>query len=79
MIDNILLLNRIYTPAIPKEPVSFKKLSERLEIIDVIQQVDSKTVRPIRYWSQDGSRFGLKTITRRVLTALGIKPVGPVQ
>jgi len=34
---------------------------------------------PIRYWSQDESRFGLKTITRRILTALGIKPIGPVQ
>lgn len=34
---------------------------------------------PIRYWSQDESRFGLKTITRRVLTALGVKPIGPVQ
>lgn len=29
--------------------------------------------------SQDESRFGLKTITRRVLTVLGIKPVDPVQ
>lgn len=34
---------------------------------------------PLRYWSQDESRFGLKTITRRVLTALGIKPIGPIQ
>lgn len=34
---------------------------------------------PLRYWSQDESRLGLKTITRSVLTALGVKPIGPVQ
>ena len=56
-----------------------KKLSQQIEIIDVLQQVDKNEARPLRYWSQDESRFGLKTITRRVLTALGIKPVGPVQ
>ena len=56
-----------------------KKLSQQIEIIDVLQQVDKNKAQPLRYWSQDESRFGLKTITRRVLTALGIKPVGPVQ
>lgn len=34
---------------------------------------------PLRYWSQDESRLGLKTITRSVLTALGVKPIGPIQ
>lgn len=56
-----------------------KKLSQHIEIINVIQQDRNTAPRPLRYWSQDESRFGLKTITRRVLTALGIKPVGPVQ
>lgn len=56
-----------------------KKLSQQIELIDVIQQVDKNKAQPLRYWSQDESRFGLKTITRRVLTAFGIKPVGPVQ
>ena len=56
-----------------------KKLSQQIEIIEVLQQVDKNEARPLRYWSQDESRFGLKTIIRRVLTALGIKPVGPVQ
>ncbi|MDS4031096.1 MAG: hypothetical protein RKO66_13645 [Candidatus Contendobacter sp.] len=59
--------------------VSFKKLSQQLDIIDVFQQVDNKTVRPMRYGSQDEGRFGLETITRQVLTALGIKPVDPIQ
>ena len=32
--------------------------------------------RPIRYSVQDESRFGLKTLIGRVLTAAGIKPIG---
>lgn len=59
--------------------VSFKKLPQGIKIIEVLQQVEGDRIRPLRYWSQDESRFGLKTITRRVLTALGIKPIGPVQ
>ena len=35
--------------------------------------------RPVRYWSQDESRLGLKTIVRRLLTLPGVKPVGPLQ
>lgn len=34
---------------------------------------------PIRYWCQDESRLGLKTETRRVITAKGVKPRMPVQ
>ena len=56
-----------------------KKLPERLEIIDVFQSVDEQKPKPIRYWCQDESRFGLKTLTHRVITALGIKPRGLVQ
>jgi transposase len=33
----------------------------------------------IRYWAQDESRFGLKTITRRRLTLKGVKPRVKVQ
>ena len=33
----------------------------------------------IRYWCGDESRFGLKTVTRRVLTIKGVKPIGKVQ
>ena len=29
----------------------------------------------IRYWTQDESRFGLKTITRRRITLKGVKPL----
>ena len=55
-----------------------KKLPAQLELIDVFQEVDGKK-RPIRYWSQDESRLGLQTITRRLLTLPGVKPVGTMQ
>ena len=57
----------------------FKKPPERPEIIDVFQEVDHHPKKPIRYWCQDESRFGLKTLTYRVITALGIQPRGLVQ
>ena len=56
-----------------------KKLPDRLEVIDILQNVESGPALPLRYWSQDESRLGLKTITRSVLTALGVKPIGPIQ
>ncbi len=33
----------------------------------------------IRYWCQDETRLGLKTIEHRKLTSVGVKPVGTVQ
>lgn len=33
----------------------------------------------VRYWCQDETRLGLKTIQRRKITAKGVKPVGVVQ
>jgi len=56
-----------------------KKLPDRLEMIDILQNFEGSPALPLRYWSQDESRVGLKTITRRILTALGVKPVGPMQ
>jgi hypothetical protein len=35
--------------------------------------------RPIRYFAQDESRFGLKTILGRLITACGVKPIGQWQ
>ena len=32
--------------------------------------------RPIRYFAADESRFGLKTLLGRVITACGVKPIG---
>jgi hypothetical protein len=33
----------------------------------------------VRYWCQDETRLGLKTIQRRKITAKGVKPIGQVQ
>jgi hypothetical protein len=35
--------------------------------------------QPVRYWCIDGSRWGLKTLTGRVLTLRGVKPVIPIR
>jgi hypothetical protein len=50
-----------------------------IDIIDLFPGVEILSALPIRYWSQDESRFGLHTITRSVFTALGIKPICPIQ
>lgn len=35
--------------------------------------------RPIRYFAQDESRFGLKTLLGRLISACGVKPIGQWQ
>jgi hypothetical protein len=35
--------------------------------------------RPIRYFAQDESRFGLKTLVGSLITACGVKPIGQWQ
>jgi hypothetical protein len=57
---------------------NLKKLPTQLEFMDVFQEVEDEK-RLVRDWSQDESRLGLHTITRRLLTLPGIKPVGPMQ
>lgn len=39
----------------------------------------SHSFKEVRYWCQDETRLGLKTIQRRRLTLKGIKPIGIVQ
>ena len=43
--------------------------------------IDKYSENPIniRYWCQDETRIGLKTITGKVITACGVKPVGLYQ
>ena len=55
-----------------------KKLPTHLELINLFQAVEGEK-RPVRYWSQDESRLGLHTITRRLLTLPGVKPVRSIQ
>jgi hypothetical protein len=39
----------------------------------------SPAKNPIKYWCQDETRLGLKTIESRKNTAFGVKPRGKVQ
>jgi hypothetical protein len=45
--------------------------------------LESTTPNPakngLKYWCQDETRIGLKTIERKKLTARGVKPIGLVQ
>lgn len=34
---------------------------------------------PVRYFCEDESRFGLKTLISRLITMIGVKPIAPVQ
>ena len=43
-----------------------------------MEKIEDKK-RPLRYWSPDETRLGLKTIERRKITACGVKPIGKVQ
>lgn len=43
-----------------------------------MEELENKK-RPLRYWSPDETRLGLKTIERRKVTAYGVKPIGKVQ
>lgn len=47
--------------------------------LDEIASIGLKRYSSIRYWAQDESRFGLKTITRRRLTLKSVKPRVKVQ
>ncbi len=51
------------------------KLRKIVEKKSIIQE----KIRWVRYWCQDESRFGLKTIQRRCLTLKGVKPRKKVQ
>jgi transposase len=49
----------------------------------VIQKLDRsegiERTRPIKYWCQDETRLGLKTINGKKITAKGVKAIGEVQ
>lgn len=47
--------------------------------LDEIASLCLERYSAIRYWAQDESRFGLKTITRRRLTLKSVKPIVKVQ
>ncbi len=41
--------------------------------------VPNPAKKGIKYWCQDETRIGLKTIERKKITARGVKPIGKVQ
>ena len=56
-----------------------QELSSQLEErINLINKYAEKPL-PIRYWCQDETRIGLKTILGKIITACGVKPVGLYQ
>ena len=59
---------------------SLKKLKTLLK---TALGLESTTPNPakkgLKYWCQDETRVGLKTIERKKITALGIKPTGKVE
>ena len=74
-------------------PSSIKKDDEEVELfktnlpnlIKLAQTLSSwregefKPPMKVRYWCQDETRIGLKTITGRKITLTGVKPIGQVQ
>ncbi|QDZ38585.1 IS630 family transposase [Euhalothece natronophila Z-M001] len=63
-----------------KEAEGFKKkLPNLLNAVKWLEEMERKESRKIRYWCQDETRLGLKTIERKRITAQGVKPIGKVQ
>lgn len=48
-------------------------------IQELVKKSDFKSLRQVRYWCQDETRYGLKTLSSRRLTVKGVKPIGKVQ
>ncbi|MGL5922222.1 hypothetical protein [Chroococcidiopsis sp.] len=64
----------------PEAVENFKKeLPQKLQ--NVIQEAkkQSKKFDKVRYWCEDETRLGLKTVQRRKLTLRGVKPRGSLQ
>lgn len=56
-----------------------KNLSSDLELLKQYTAGLVPSLSRIRYFCQDESRFGLKTLVGRLITALGTKPLAPWQ
>lgn len=59
---------------------SFKKqLPDTLDAVIKEVKQQSKKFKRVRYWCEDETRLGLRTVQRRKLTSRGVKPVGSLQ
>jgi transposase len=66
-----------------QEPGAVETFKKELnqKITSVVEEVkkQSKKFKKIRYWCEDETRLGLRTVQRRKLTSRGVKPVGSLQ
>ena len=70
--------------SLKKEPAAENLFKKKLnQILKAIQWLESGTENPakngIKYWVEDETRLGLKTIEKRKITLKGVKPKGQVQ
>lgn len=58
---------------------SLKKLPQYLIFINKYLKAPTNKYQKLRYWCEDETRLGLKTIPGRLITLAGVKPVGAMQ
>lgn len=65
----------------PEALQQFKQdLAENVSLLKAVcEQRWGSLAQRLRYWCQDETRWSLTTVCRRLLTALGVKPVGTMQ
>ena len=64
----------------PAAVENFKReLSKKLRSVIKEAKAQPKKFKTVRYWCQDETRLGLRTVRRRKLTLRGVKPIGIVQ
>lgn len=64
----------------PAAVENFKKdLHKKLKLVMKEVKAQAKKFKRVRYWCQDETRLGLRTIQRRKLTLRGVKPLGILQ
>ncbi len=69
--------------SIKQEQLLEKRLKKTAKFLEIIQRLDRSEgrqhQRSIKYWCQDETRLGLKTLNGKKITAQGVKAVGAVQ
>jgi hypothetical protein len=64
----------------PAAPIEFKKTRKILKVACWLDSVGLNPAKKgFKYWCQDETKIGLKTIERKKITARGVKPIGLVQ
>ena len=55
-----------------------RKIPESSVLVEFCRSDLNPAKNDLKYWCQDETRVGLKTIERKKITALGVKPIGKV-